>query len=177
MENATLARPYAKAAFKFALAETKLDVWSDWLSQLASVVQNSKIRALLTHPSVSRDTLGDTFITATQLDAADKRVNFLRLLAHRQRLALLPEIAMEFNQLKAAREKVLTVTVKTVAPIADNLKERLHNALKIRLGCEVVLAEQIDKSLVGGAILRAGDLVIDGSIRGKLQKLREQLLK
>ena len=177
MENATLARPYAKAAFKFALTEARLDVWYDWLSQLACAVQQPKIWRLLSHPGIPRDNLGDALIAATQLETSDKRVNFLRLLAHRQRLDLLPDIAKGFNQLKAARDKVLTVYVKTVVPLAENLKVRLYNALKIRLGCEVVLEEQIDKTLVGGALLKAGDLVIDGSVRGKLQKLREQLLK
>ena len=176
MENATLARPYAKAAFRFALQQAQLDVWSEWLVQLSLTVQQPKIHRLLNHPGVSADVLLQAFSGVMQLTVEDKRTNFLRLLIQRRRLILLPDIAAIFNQLKAAREQVQTVCVTTTAPLADSLKDRLLQALKIRLGCEVMLEQQIDQSLLGGAVLRAGDLVIDGSVRGKLQKLKEQLL-
>ena len=177
MEHATLARPYAKAAFQYASQYSKLSEWQEWLNVLANALDKPSIKHCLSHPGLPRDALAESLIAATGLGDDDKRANFTRLLVERQRLIILPAIVAIFNQLKAAQEQIIAVQLKTVSPVVETLKQKLLNALKIRLGCQVILEHKIDPSLIGGALVRAGDLVIDGSIRGKLQKLQEQLLK
>jgi F-type H+-transporting ATPase subunit delta len=101
--------------------------------------------------------------------------NFLLALAENRRLALLPEIAAQFETLRAEVENVVDVEVIAAQEIAPAQHKKLAAALKRRLGREVRMHTRIDETLIGGAIVRAGDLVIDGSLKGRLARLGSAL--
>lgn len=174
-ERSTVARPYAKALFELALARKQLDVWSQTLGAAAAVVGDERVRRLLTNPHVTTDQLADlvTDIAGGRLDADGR--NFIRLLAANRRLGFLPEIAAIFAKLRAEEENTVEVTVKSAVPLAAGQEKRFAAALRARLKREVRLRCEVDRTLLGGAVLRADDLVIDGSLRGRLERLGVEL--
>lgn len=174
-ELTTLARPYAKAAFEVALENNTLTEWSGMLGLTAAVAGNESIAAMLISPSLSTEQVGKSFIDVCGDELNEKGQNFVRLLAENKRLVLLPQIAEQFEVLKANQEKSLDVDITTAYEVSSEISEKLVAALKQRLQREVRLATHIDKSLLGGAVIRAGDTVIDSSVRGKLSKLAESM--
>lgn len=174
-ELTTLARPYAKAAFEVALQDNDLDNWSSMLGLAAAVTGQEAISALLTDPSLSSGQLAGAFVDVCG-DALDgKGQNFMRLLAENKRLVLLPEISSLFETMKANQEKSLDVEITTAFEVSSEISDKLASALKARLQREIRLATSVDQTLIGGAIIRAGDTVIDSSVRGKLKKLAEAM--
>jgi len=174
-ELSTLARPYARAAFEVALRDGSLDHWSSMLGLAAAVANQETIDALLTDPSLSTGRIAQAFndVCGDALDAKGR--NFIHLLAENKRLVLLPEIAELFDILKANQEKSVDVEITTAFEISSEIANKLASALKNRLQREIRLATGVDKSLIGGAVIRAGDTVIDSSVRGKLKKLAEAM--
>jgi len=174
-ELSTLARPYAKAAFEYAVEAKDLQGWSDSLALAASVAQQSAVEKLLSSPSVTaakqaeavQDICGDELATACQ--------NFISILSENRRLQLLPQISQQFEIMKANQEKAVDVDVVAAAKLNAAQQKTLSEALSAKLERKVNLQVSIDKSLIGGAVIRAGDTVIDGSIRGRLTKLAESL--
>lgn len=169
-EVTTIARPYAVAVFSLAQEKGDLQTWSDLLQVAAQCADNAEVEAILTNPAVSDEQAVDLLGDVVGDLSADAR-NFLLLLAENNRLLLLPEIAALFEALRAEAEQMLTAEVVTARALTDAQKTKIAAALKKRLGKEVTLTEQVDESLLGGAIIRAGDLVIDGSALGKLNRL------
>lgn len=174
-ELSTLARPYAKAAFEYAAAEGQLEKWLEALALSAAVAQQSKVVALLQSPNYMAAVQADKLIEICGDKLDEKQQNFLRLLAENRRLVLLPEIHEQFQILKANREKAVTVELIAASEISAEQQDKLTKALSTRLEREISMQVTIDKSLLGGAVIRAGDTVIDGSIRGRLTKLAEAL--
>jgi F-type H+-transporting ATPase subunit delta len=174
-ELTTLARPYAKAAFEVALQNSSLDSWSGMLRLSAAVTADESIRGLLNSPSLSSEQIADAFISVCGDELDEKGNNFVHLLAENKRLVLLPEISLLFENLKANQEKSVDVEITTAFEISSDVSSKLAQALKDRLQREIKLATSVDQSLIGGAIIRAGDNVIDGSVRGKLSKLAESM--
>ena len=174
-ESATLARPYANAAFDIAKADGELGRWSSMLQLLAGAVAEPAVRELLDTPSLDDAAkalrLADLF--KDQLN--DRARRFLSVLADNKRLLLLPEIAGQFEERRAEEEQTLDVEVVTAYPLTDQQTEALTQGLTRRFGKAVEMTSRIDASLMGGAVIRAGDTVIDGSIVGKLNKLKEAL--
>lgn len=175
-ERITVARPYAKALFELAFAHKKLDDWSQALALAAAVVADERVRKLLTSPHVTTEQLADLVIgiAGDTLDAEGK--NFIRVLASNRRLGLLPEIAIIFGKLKADAENAVDVTVTSAAPLDGEQQRKYVAALRQRLKRDVRLHCEVDPAVLGGAILRADDLVIDGSLRGRLDRLATELL-
>ena len=175
-ERITIARPYAKALFELALAHGKLDAWSQALALAAAVIGDDRVRKLLTSPHVTTEQLADLVIgiCGDTLDAEGK--NFIRVLASNRRLGLLPEIAIIFEKLKAEAENAVDVTVTSAAPLNAEQQRQYASAMQKRLRRQVRLHCTVDPALLGGAILRADDLVIDGSLRGRLDRLANELL-
>jgi len=171
----TLARPYAKAAFGTAESAGQLGAWSKSLGLLGSVVHDNKVAGFLFTPSRSTVEQAQTLIDlcGTELEAPVQ--NFVRVLAANKRLALLPEIVQLFEQLKAEREKSVDVEVTSAFAVDTAAADQLSAVLKKRLQREVKLTTSIDNSLIGGVVVRAGDLVIDNSVRGRLKKLAESM--
>lgn len=169
-EVTTIARPYAVAVFSLAQEKDDLQTWSNLLQVAAQCADNAEVEAILTNPAVSDEQAVDLLGDVVGDLSADAR-NFLLLLAENNRLLLLPEIAALFEELRAEAEQMLTAEVVSARALTDAQKTKIAAALKKRLGKEVTLTEQVDESLLGGAIIRAGDLVIDGSALGKLNRL------
>jgi F-type H+-transporting ATPase subunit delta len=174
-ESITLARPYANAAFEVAVAGNALAKWSDMLKTLASVASNDKVSQLLKNPALTAEQQSDALLSICGDEISDKGQNLIRLLAENRRLALLPQIAEIFEVLKAAKEKSVDVELSTAYALSDDLVQNLIKALEKRLDRKVKLHTIVDKRLIGGAVIRAGDTVIDNSVRGKLNKLAESL--
>lgn len=169
-EAITIARPYAVAVFSLAQEKGDLQTWSEMLQTAAQCAESAEVQAILTSPAVSDEQAVDLLGDVVGKLSADAR-NFLLLLAENNRLLLLPEIATLFEALRADAEQMLTAEVVTARALTDAQKTKIAAALKKRLGKEVTLTEQVDEGLLGGAIIRAGDLVIDGSALGKLNRL------
>lgn len=174
-ELTTLARPYARAAFEVAVAENRLEQWAAALSTAAAVLKNDKVKALLASPSKTASEKSDV-LNALLVESTDSKfANFIAALAENKRLSMLPEIQNLFLALKAEYEKSLEVSISTAYAINDDLLNKLSRALADKLGRRVKLSSTVDKSLLGGALIRAGDTVIDGSVKGRLTKLAEAM--
>lgn len=174
-ELTTLARPYAKAAFEVAVQDSGLDNWSKMLRVTASVATQDAVRSLLINPALSSEQVAQSFIDVCSEELDEKGRNFVRLLAENKRLELLPEISGLFEHLKAIQEKSVDVEITTAFEISSDITDKLAQSLKSRLQREINMATNVDADLIGGAVIRAGDTVIDSSVRGKLTKLAESL--
>ena len=174
-ELSTLARPYAKAAFEFALSTSELDSWSKQLTVAAGVAQTEKMLMVLTSPSLTSGQQAQHFIDVCGEELNGKAQNFVKILAENKRLALLPHIVVLYDEFKANREKSVEVEVTTAFEIDANLQDKLAKALSSKLDRDVKLQSIIDKNLIGGAVIRAADVVIDNSVRGRLAKLAEAM--
>lgn len=169
-ESITIARPYASAVFAIAQEKGDLQSWSELLAVVAQCTESSEVQSILHSPAVSDEQAVDFLADIAGELSTDAR-GFLLLLAENNRLMLLPEIAVLFEQLRADAEQKLFADVITARPLTDAQKNKIAAALKKRLGKEITLNESVDEKLLGGAIIRAGDLVIDGSALGKLNRL------
>ena len=174
-DRLTIARPYARAAFEEASERRGLPLWSQALQVGAAVVKDARVEALLGNPHVSTPQLADLVIGIAAPQLSEQGQNFLRTLADNHRLAYLPEISAQFDALKDAAEGFADVTVTSAAPLDEGQRHKLAAALQRRLKREVRLHCEVDPSLIGGAILRAGDLVIDGSLRTRLERITYEL--
>lgn len=170
-EKATIARPYARAAFAHANAARELPAWSTLLAAGAAVVSDPRVEPLLGNPQVRSEQLVELIAEAAKAAGGEHGRNFLRTLAESHRLGLLPDVAAQYEVLRADAEHVADVELIAAAEVPAAQAEKLAAALKARLGREIRLHTRIDPTLVGGAIVRSGDLVIDGSLQGRLARL------
>lgn len=174
IEPLTLARPYARAAFDLATTQGALGEWAQKLAFAAQAAGEPQVRALFGDPRVEPATFATLFLP--QGEAAESAfANFVRLLADNHRLAALPEIAALFEQYKHEAERVLKVRVRSAAPFDAAEAARLREALKKRFDREIELEQTVDPSMLGGAVIDAGEKVIDGSVRGRLAQLERAL--
>jgi F-type H+-transporting ATPase subunit delta len=171
----TLARPYAKAAFELARDADALANWDEMLQLAGEVVADASMAAVLKNPHVTAGQAVE-IISEAGGERFDSRFgDFLGVLGHNDRLPLLPEIARLFSRLRQAAEKRLQVRVVSAVPLEEGQSKRLRKALEERFDSEIVLENEIDAGVIGGAVVYAGDQVIDGSLRGRLDKLRASL--
>jgi len=174
-ELSTLARPYAKAAFVHAKAAQQLASWSAMLQLAAQLASDNRVKAQLNSPQYTSAAKAAQFNQIAG-EAFDKSAqNFIGVLAENRRLLLLPQIAQQFEQYRAEQEKSLDVQVTSAFILSDAQQQQLKTVLANRLSREIRLEVVEDKNLIGGVLIKAGDTVIDGSIRGKLEKLAEAL--
>lgn len=174
-ELSTLARPYARAAFEYAAQAGELQSWSDSLATAGAVTQQPSVVKLLSSPSVTAQQQATALIEICGDALDEKGQNFLTVLSENHRLHLLPEISLQFDILKANREKAVDVELVAAHELDAEQQQKLSDALSAKLERKVNMQVSLDKNLLGGAVIRAGDLVIDGSIRGRLAKLAESL--
>jgi len=170
-----LARPYAKAAFEMALADAALPKWSRMLGTAAVVVANAEVCNLIANPGVAESAVAKLVIDTGGDRFTPKFAHYLSVLADNERLSLLPEIRSMFTDLRLAEEKELAVKVISAIELTDDQKKRMSDALALRFDRNIELRATVDPALLGGAIIHAGDMVIDGSIKGELNKLAVQL--
>lgn len=170
----TIARPYAHAVFDIALDQNKLKEWSDTLKTLAIIAQDKEMQLVLANPLISKEQLLNLFESITgKLD--QHVINLLSDLADRKRLTLLPSISKIYEKCLAERERTVDVRVVSAFPIDDARLKRLQAALQNYLKRKVNMRLIVDRELIGGAKIYADDQVIDGSLRGKLNRLSERL--
>ena len=182
-QSRTTARPYAAAIFDLAAREQALDAWSDELALVVRLSRHETIVRLLEDPSLAGEVKAHKLLDLMQKE--DKEGisatfptgfrNFLLLLGMNKRLDTLADIAVEFERLKARAQKRHPAVLTSAYPLSEAQEKRLVEKLSKRLGGEVDLQVRVDPTLIGGAILRCGDEVIDGSLRGRLARLRESL--
>ena len=174
-ERATIARPYAKAAFAEARKTQRLAQWSDALQLTAAVSADERVKPLFGNPHVAAAQLVElmTGVGGQRIDPEVRR--FLAVLAENGRLPYLPEIAQLYEKMRAEQERVLEVTLKSAVQLSAEQRERFTAALRKRFDRDIRLHTEVDTSLLGGAVLQADDLVIDGSVQGGLMQLAAQI--
>lgn len=175
----SIARPYAKAAFEFALEHQQIVAWSEFLGQLSLFINEPVCAAFLANPTVSSEQQGQMLLAVVEKfkigsDIAQAK-QFVELLAHNKRLLVIPTISKLYQDLRASYERTLAVDVCSFSSLSKEQIVRLSERLSQRLQRQVTLSVSIDPELLGGAIIRAGDLVFDGSVRTQIKKLSTNL--
>ena len=174
-ERATIARPYAKAAFEYARGANDFAAWSQALARLAEIVADPRVAALTKSPQWSAADVATLIIDVGGASLNPGMQNFVRVLAENHRLLLLPEIAAHYEEFRSAVENTVDVEVVSAVKLDAAQSDKLSAALTRRLKRNVRMKNSVDATLLGGAVLRAGDLVIDGSLKGRLERLATEL--
>lgn len=174
-ELITAARPYARAAFDVANSNNEKEKWTEMLNFMAVVAHDPTMRAVLDSPKLSQQRAAEVFISVCGEQLIERGKNFINLLAENDRITLLPEIAALYHHYRVESENTVEAEVISASKVNESQLTEIAASLKQRLGKEVRLTSRIDETLIGGAIIRAGDLVIDGSVRGRLDKLSTAL--
>ena len=170
-EPTTLARPYARAAFEHARAAGELAAWQTALSELAAITTQPKVAAAMRDPNQTAAQRASTLSSLAGDSAPTAVGNLLAIMSDNGRLSLIPEVAMLFDQLKQAVESAVAVHVTSAYPLSDAERQQLTETMQEKLDRSITLTSETDPSLLGGALIRADDLMIDGSVRGRLNKL------
>ncbi|MCD1125706.1 F0F1 ATP synthase subunit delta [Jinshanibacter sp. LJY008] len=173
-EFITVARPYAKAAFDFAVEQNDLDNWQQMLTFAAEVSRNEQVADLLSG-AMAPEHLASTFITICGEQLNESGQNLIKVMAENGRLIVLPDVLEQFIQLRSEQESTIEVDVTTAAPLNDAQLAKIATAMEKRLSRKVKLNCKIDKSVIAGFVIRAGDMVIDDSVRGRLERLTDVL--
>ena len=174
-ETGELARPYAVAAFKQADEEGRLGEWAGMLELLAAIARDPTVSGLVANPSVDRARLVELFIDVCGDRLSGTGRNFVRVVGEYGRFALLPAISERFAEERAAREGRNHVHVTSAFELSETQRDTIVEAMEKRLGSKVTLENVVDATLIGGVVIRAGDLVIDASLRGRLGQLAQTL--
>lgn len=174
-DNTTAARPYARAVFEASQGDSSQAEWSELLSFLSSVVANEEMSEALDSPHIGAMEKGDLLIEVCGGEITEANRNFIKLLAENGRLKLLPEITELYEVFRAEAESKVEAVVTSAYPLSDAQQKAMTRALKKKLGCDVTLVTEIDETLIGGVVIRAGDLVIDGSAQARLAALAHTL--
>ena len=170
-ELTTAARPYARAVFEMAENSGKLSEWSDLLGLMGGIASNDQVVELLASPKMAKQSGADAFIQLADGNLNDEAKNLVSMLAENNRLSLLPEMSIIYEVLKDEAEGSVEAIVKAAKKLTQGEEKSIADALGKRLGRKVKLKVSVNEALLGGAIIQAGDLVIDGSLRGRLAKM------
>ena len=176
-DTASIARPYAKAVFDLAQETSSFEGWSAALEQLAAISGDSGFSALVSDPRVEDSKITELLLDLTKDALPENGANLVNLLVQNGRLGALADIHQLYGDLVAKAQATVNAEVLTAMALSEDQKSSLSSALEVRLGMKVNLEETIDASLMGGAIVKAGDMVIDGSAKGRLQKLTTVLMR
>lgn len=175
-EIATLARPYAAAVFKRAKETSSTGKWSEDLAFLTAIMESREIGEVIGNPKINKGILSElvTEIGREKLD--EEGLNFLKALLMNNRLSLLPHISQQYEALKAEDEGYLEVDVVSAYAFSEKAKQNFSSTLETKFNKKIHMNVTVDKSLIGGVLVRAGDRVIDGTVRGQLQQLQKALM-
>ena len=174
-ELTTIARPYAKAAFEFAREQKDLDTWSSSLATLSAVTADAKVTSFLDSPVLTASQKAQSLVDLCGDAVSEKVQRFVSVLAENNRLDAIATIAGLFEDLKAQQEKFADVKVTSAFALDATVEKSLASKLGNTLGSDVAVTTVVDESLIGGVVIRAGDTVIDSSVKGRLAKLAESL--
>ena len=173
-ELTTIARPYAKAAFDFAVEHQVVESWSEMLSFAALVSENESMKPLL-NGSLSSDKLAELFINVCGEQVDVNGQNLIKVMAENDRLGVLPAVAQLYAEYRLEWAKEVEATVTSATELSEEQVQQISVSLEKRLARKVKLNCSVDAGLIAGVIIKAGDLVIDGSVRGKLTRLTDKL--
>ncbi|MDT8383608.1 MAG: F0F1 ATP synthase subunit delta [Gammaproteobacteria bacterium] len=174
-EKSTIARPYAEAVFQLAHAAGQLKEWSGMLQTVAMIAADAGMQGIIGNTSVNKAQVAQLVIDVAGDVLTDAGANLVKLLTENRRLDVVAEIAEQFETLKAEAEKTVEAEIVSAQQVSAAQQAMIAEKLKARLGREVSLKCSVDESLMGGAIIKAGDMVIDGSVSGQLNKLSVEL--
>jgi len=170
----TAARPYARAFFEMASEDSSLDQWQQGLATAAAITEDPAMKEFLEQPEILPRELGELFLSVLEGAGFEKNADYdnsIRLLAENSRLTALPAIAAQFATLKQEAEGKIEVQVRSAQKLSAKQQDKIASSMAKRLGKEITITTEIDESLIAGAIVTAGDLVIDGSASGRIEKL------
>ena len=170
-ELSTLARPYADAVFRMAQGENDLAGWSSRVATLAVIVSDAQVARLIADPAVSADRVAGLIIDVAGTSLGERGANFVKVLAENGRLTVLPEISVQFESLKANAESTVEATITSAQELTQTQIDELVTGLKARFNRAVTVQVAVDAELIGGAVIAIGDQVIDGSVKGHLQRM------
>lgn len=174
-EISTIARPYAEAAFELAHQEERLPAWSQMLGFCAEVVADPQMAAALDNPQLDVAKREELLLSVAGDRLDDEGKNFVRVLVAAGRVALLPEIAAQFDALKDDAEATARALIESALPLTDVELDGLTKALAKRFGRRIEATVTVEPALIGGARITVGDAVIDGSVQAKLAAMSAQL--
>jgi F-type H+-transporting ATPase subunit delta len=177
MSDITTARPYAKAVFELADADKSYDHWNSTLQFLSVASADDKVQLLFTTPSMRSEERGEAFLKLCEGHIDEKGASFVRVLAENDRLPLLSSITELYKELSEEAQNIVDATVSSAFEVSAQQQESIQQALSSKLGKTVKVTCVVDESLVGGVVIRAGDLVIDGSIQNRIAQLAGELVK
>ncbi|MBE9564150.1 MAG: F0F1 ATP synthase subunit delta [Proteobacteria bacterium] len=175
-EISTLARPYAQAIFNLAHTNNALKEWSETLTLVAQIATDEAVIEIINNPDVGNEQVVSLFTDICQDKLDEQGINFIKLAAENNRLPIIPAIAQSFAAMRAEQEGSIEAQVISAFTVNATQKKSIAAALKKRLGRDVTINTETDKSLLGGVIIRAGDIVIDGSVKTQLEKITHSLL-
>ncbi|MFK7890041.1 MAG: F0F1 ATP synthase subunit delta [Granulosicoccus sp.] len=167
----TAARPYAKAVFELAQETGQFDIWSDRLAFWSTMVASPEMSQRLEAPGLTHQDRARMIETVAGEEMDDNSRNFIRLLSENNRIAMIPDMHGIYEQLRAEAEGEIEATVTTAFELTEDQSQRIIDALSKRLNRKVRIVTVVDSDLIGGAVLRAGDLVIDGSLKGRVENM------
>ncbi|MDM8560428.1 F0F1 ATP synthase subunit delta [Candidatus Parabeggiatoa sp. HSG14] len=175
-EFATLARPYAEAVFDLAVEANNFDEWSDNLNFLTAVIEDPTIAEVITNPSIDKELLTRILLDICKEHINDQAgINLLKVMIENNRLLAIPQLVFQYEQLKAEHQGIIKVDITSPYPVEPSQQQEIETVLQKRLGKAVDINVTEDKSLLGGWLIRAGDQVIDVSIKGYLHQLATEL--
>ena len=174
-ESSSIARPYAQAIFELARDAGNFEHWSENLKNLSDIVNLPDMQAVLSDPRIARNQVLDIVLKIGESEFDELTQNFVRVLSHYRRLPSVPQIAQQYETLRAAEQGIIDAELETAYEIDDNQLSQLIDAMQNKLGRKVRLTRKLNADLIGGVVIRAGDWVIDDSIRARLDKLSSTL--
>lgn len=172
----TAARPYARAVFEYAQEKKALDQWSEILAFMAAVASEPEIKVIFDSPKLNHSERAEFFLKVCADKQTPTAANLVKLLAENRRLPVIPSIAAQYEEYRALAENQVEATIISAQAVSASEQKRIKAALEKRLGKQITLKTEIDESLIGGAVIKAGDTVIDGSLKARVGKLATQLL-
>lgn len=174
-ETVTIARPYAEAVFKLANQDGTLGKWSEMLQFAAAVVADPEVGALIDNPQVDEEKLQAFLLSVSEGKIDAQGQNLVKVLMENDRLPLLPQISVLFEQLKAEQGGELEAEISSAYPLTDAQVKTLVSGLEARFGKKVTTKVSVDAELIGGVKIAVGDHVIDSSVRAQLASMAQQL--
>jgi F-type H+-transporting ATPase subunit delta len=170
-EHSTVARPYSQAIFKLARDQNKFAEWSDMLTFIEMLVSDSQLKSLISNTSIKKSQIFKLFAELGTKVFDNYGLNFVKILIENRRLEVIPSVLKQYEVLRAQAENTLDAELVSAFKIKGGLEKKIVDALEKRLGCKINLTTTVDETLLGGAIVHAGDLVIDGSAIARLRNL------
>lgn len=173
VEKTTLARPYAKAIFELATESRNFDEWSNTLKLLKIIVEHDRVKRMLHDTSQNTQKMAEFFISVAGENLNEQGKNLVRTLASRRRLIILPEIEYLYTFFRNQAENILPAICITAIPLSKQQKEKFIEDFSKKFERKVEMSFQVRETMIGGFIVKAGDTIVDGTVRGQLKELKE----